>query len=83
VPDAAQLVGLDLAELVSRAAELAGQTGAAPRAVELARWAVEIVGGSDPLRAASLHESLGGYLDASGRTDACLAAFERAVEVAG
>jgi DNA-binding CsgD family transcriptional regulator/tetratricopeptide (TPR) repeat protein len=81
VPDAAQLVGHDLAELCSRAAELAGQTGAAPRAVELTLRAIELVGGSDPLRAASLHESLGAYLDASGRTDACLAAFERAVEL--
>ena len=81
VPDAARLVGLDLAELCSRAAELASQTGTAPRAVELARRAIELVGGSDPLRAASLHESLGVYLDASGHTDACLAAFERAVEL--
>ncbi len=81
VPDAARLVGVDLAELCSRAAELAGQTGAAPRAVELARRAIELVGGSDPLRAARLHENLGVYLDASGRTDACLAVFERAVEL--
>ena len=81
VPDAPGLVGLDLAELCAWAAELASQTGAAPRAVELARRAIELVGGRDPLRAASLHESLGVYLDASGRTDACLAAFERAVQL--
>ena len=44
VPDAPELAGLDLAELCSWAAELAGQTGAAPRAVELARRAIELVG---------------------------------------
>ena len=49
--------GLDLAELCSWAAELASQTGAAPRAVELARRAIELVGESDPLRAALLHET--------------------------
>ncbi len=35
VPDAAELAGLDLAELCAWAAELASQVGAAPRAVEL------------------------------------------------
>ena len=43
VPDAAELVRLDLAELCSWAAELADQTGAAPRAVELAQQAIELV----------------------------------------
>ena len=47
------------------------QTGAAPRAVELARRAIELVGESDPPRAALLHESLGRYLHASGRGDDC------------
>ena len=81
VPDAADLVWLDLAELCSWAAELAGQAGAAPRAVELARRAIELVGEGDPLRAALLHERLGRYLHASGRGDAALPAFERAVEL--
>ncbi len=81
VPDAAELVRLDLAELCSWAAELADQTGAAPRAVELARQAIELVGDSDPPRAALLHESLARYLHASGRGDAGLAACERAVEL--
>jgi DNA-binding CsgD family transcriptional regulator len=79
VPDAAELVALDLAELCSRAAALAWQTGAAPRAVELARRAIELVGDSDPVRAALLHENLARYLHASGRGDAALAAWERAV----
>ena len=35
VPDAAELAGLDLAELCAWTAELASQVGAAPRAVEL------------------------------------------------
>ena len=55
VPDAAELVRLDLVELCSWAAELANQTGAAPRAVELARSAIAYVGEGDPLRAAVLH----------------------------
>ena len=81
VPAAAELTGLDLAELNSRSAELASQTGAAPRAVELEQRAVELVGDGDPLRAARLHENLGRYLHARGSTDAALHAFERAVEL--
>jgi DNA-binding CsgD family transcriptional regulator len=82
VPDAAELVGLDLAGLCARAAEAAWNTGAAPRAVELAQQAIELVSDSDPLRAALLHEGLGRYLHDSGRGDAALAAVERAVELA-
>ena len=73
--------GLDLAELCSWAAELASQTGAAPRAVELARRAIELVGEGDPLRAALLHERLGATSTRAAATDAALAAFERAVEL--
>jgi DNA-binding CsgD family transcriptional regulator/tetratricopeptide (TPR) repeat protein len=82
VPEAAELVRLDLAGLCSWAAELAWNTGAAPRAVELAQQAIELVGDSDPLRASLLHEGLGRYLHDSGRGDAALAAVERAVELA-
>ena len=72
VPDAAELVGLDLAELCAWAAELAGQSGAAPRAVELARRAIELVGDDDPHRAALLHVRLGEYLlDDRQRRAAC------------
>ena len=81
VPDAAELAGLDLAELCTWTAELAGEVGAAPRAVELGRRAIELVGAEDPHRAALLHVRLGEYLYAAGSTDALLAAFERAVEL--
>jgi DNA-binding CsgD family transcriptional regulator/tetratricopeptide (TPR) repeat protein len=79
VPEATELVRLDLAGLCSWAAELANQTGAAPRAVELAQQAIELLGEGDPARAALLHERLGSHLHASGRGDAALAAYERAV----
>jgi DNA-binding CsgD family transcriptional regulator/tetratricopeptide (TPR) repeat protein len=79
VPDAADLAGLDLAGLCSWAAELASHTGAAPRVVQLARRAIELVGEGDSPRAALLHERLGRYLHASGQGDAALPALERAV----
>jgi tetratricopeptide (TPR) repeat protein len=79
VPDAAGLVRVDLAELCSWAAELASQTGAAPRAVQLAQQAIELVSERDPLRAARLYDRLGRYLHESGRTDAALSAFEHVV----
>ena len=81
VPEAAELVKVDLAELCSWAAELASQTGAAPRAVELGQRAIELVGDGDRLRAALLHERLGRYLFESGAGDTFLAALERAVEL--
>jgi DNA-binding CsgD family transcriptional regulator/tetratricopeptide (TPR) repeat protein len=81
VPDAAELAELDLAELCTRTAELASQIGAAARAVELGRRAIEAVGERDPHRAALLHVRLGEYLAQTGREDACLAAVERAVEL--
>ena len=51
VPDATAVAGLDLAELSSWAAQRALQTDAAPRAVELGRRAVALVGDADPVRA--------------------------------
>ncbi len=48
VPDAAELAGLDLAELCTWTAELASHVGAAPRAVELGRQAIELVGYGRP-----------------------------------
>jgi DNA-binding CsgD family transcriptional regulator/tetratricopeptide (TPR) repeat protein len=81
VADAAELVRVDLAELCSWAAELASQTGAAPRAVELVQRAIELVGDGDRLRAALLYERLGRYLFESGGGDTFLAALERAVEL--
>ena len=66
VPGAAGLTGLDLAGLCSWAAELASQTGASPRAAELARRAIELTGDDDPPRATLLHVRLGVYLYANG-----------------
>src|SRR6185437_12398482 len=82
VPDAAALTGLDLAGLCSWAAELASQTGASPRAAELAQRAIELAGDQDPAGTALLHVRLGVYHYANGSNDAGLAAFERAVELA-
>jgi DNA-binding CsgD family transcriptional regulator len=81
VPDAAEHAGVDLAELCTWTAELASQTGAAPRAVELGRRAIELAGAEDKRRAGMLHVRLGEYLHATGSSDALLAAFERAVEL--
>ena len=81
VPDAPTLAGDDLAGLCARAAQLASQVGAAPRAVELARQAISLVGQGEARRASRLHARLGEYLYESGDV-AGLAAFERAVELA-
>jgi DNA-binding CsgD family transcriptional regulator/tetratricopeptide (TPR) repeat protein len=82
VPDARELVGSELDELCAWAAEVASQTGEAPRAVELTRRAIELVGESDRLGAAVLHQRLGRYVFESGAGDTFLAEFERAVELA-
>jgi DNA-binding CsgD family transcriptional regulator/tetratricopeptide (TPR) repeat protein len=79
-PNPAELVKVDLTELCSWAAELASHVGAAPRAIELARRAIELVGAKDPRRAALLHVRLGEYLYEIGSNDAALATLERAVE---
>jgi DNA-binding CsgD family transcriptional regulator/tetratricopeptide (TPR) repeat protein len=81
VPDAAELAGLELADLCAWTGELAGLVGAAPRAVELAQRAIELVGAHDPHRAALLHVGLGEYLLEIGSKEGLLAAFERAVEL--
>jgi tetratricopeptide (TPR) repeat protein len=77
-----ELVGLSLEELCTWTAELASQTGDAPRAVELTRRAIELVGESDGLHASLLHQRLGRYLFESGSGDTFLAALERALELA-
>jgi DNA-binding NarL/FixJ family response regulator len=82
VPDAAELTGHDLAELCFQAAELAGETGAASRAVELVRRAIDLVGPGDPHRAVPFNVRLGEYLMATGSHEAGLAALERAIELA-
>jgi ATP/maltotriose-dependent transcriptional regulator MalT len=80
VPSAAELVGLDLAALLAWSAEVADETGAGPRAVELVRRAIALVA-DDPARAALLNESLGRFLIASGSYEAALAAFRNAVDL--
>jgi DNA-binding CsgD family transcriptional regulator/tetratricopeptide (TPR) repeat protein len=82
VPDAADLVGLDVSELCAWAARFASETGAAPRAVELTRRAIELVGSEHSHRAALLEIDLGEYLYELGDDDAAFAALERAVEIA-
>ena len=81
VPGASELVQVDLAELCSWAAALASQTGAGPRAVELVRRAIELVGTDDLHRAALLHVGLAEYLYEVGGNEPELAALERAVEL--
>ena len=81
VPGAAELVRVDLVDLHAWEAELASQTGAAPRAVDFVRRAIDLVEREDPLRAPRLYERLGQYLHESGKTDAALAAFERGVDL--
>ncbi len=79
VPDAAELVRVELVDLLFWAAELASQTGKAPRAVELARGAIELQ--DDRHRAALLYVRLGEYLLEIGRNHDALAALRRAVEI--
>ncbi|HEV8460609.1 MAG TPA: LuxR C-terminal-related transcriptional regulator, partial [Gaiellaceae bacterium] len=82
VPDATALAGVDLAELCAWAAAVASDIGAAPRAVELARRSIDLVGAGAPHRAAFLTVRLGEYLYEVGRDDEALAALERAVALA-
>jgi DNA-binding CsgD family transcriptional regulator/tetratricopeptide (TPR) repeat protein len=81
VPGAAGLTRLDLAGLCAWTAELASQTGTAPRAIDLTQKAIDLVEEGDSLHAARLYDRLGRYLHESGRTDAALSAFERAIEL--
>ena len=79
VPDAADLVQVDLAGLSFSAAEAAWNTGAAPRAVEFAR---RQAGRRRRPPARALPAEPRRYLHDSGRGGAALAAIERAVELA-
>jgi DNA-binding CsgD family transcriptional regulator/tetratricopeptide (TPR) repeat protein len=81
VPEAAELVKLELAELCSWTAELTSGTGSAPRAVELQRRAIDLVRGGDRRRAALLYARLSRYLYECGEDDAGLAALGQAVEL--
>jgi DNA-binding CsgD family transcriptional regulator/tetratricopeptide (TPR) repeat protein len=81
VPEAAELAKLALAELCSWTAELASSTGSAPRAVELQRRAIDLVGEGDRRGAALLYARLSRYLYECGKDDAGLAALGHAVEL--
>ncbi len=78
VVNAADLVPIDRGELCAWAAELASNTGAGPRAVELTELAIDEAAG-DPPRVAHLYGRLGRYLHESGHTDAALAACQQMV----
>jgi ATP/maltotriose-dependent transcriptional regulator MalT len=82
VPAAAELTGIDLADLCARSARLAGHAGAAPRAVELVRRAIDLTRPDRLLRLADLHVLLGEYLFQLGDNDAGLAALRDAVDLA-
>ena len=82
VPDAAELAGLDLAELCSWAAELASQTGAAPRAVELGAASDRARRRGRPApRGAPARAPRPSTCTRPAANDAALAALERAVEL--
>ncbi|MBV8912123.1 MAG: AAA family ATPase, partial [Acetobacteraceae bacterium] len=81
VLDAAGRARIDLAGLCSWAAEVASYVGAVPRAIELARRAIELAGTRDPQRAALLHVGLGEYLYQIGDDHSARAALKRAVEL--
>ena len=79
VPGADEIAGLELAEVCTWGARLASHVGAAPRAVELTRRAIELTPADPPNRLALLHVRLGQYLRETGQDPAALAAVERAV----
>ena len=81
VPAAAEIAGLELAEVCAWAAQLADQIGAAPRAVVLARRAIELTPDESWQRVALLHVRLGEYLYGTAEDSASLDARARAVAV--
>ena len=81
VPDSRERPDTDLWSVSAWAAELASLVGAAPRAVELARRAIEQIPADQPHRAGLLHVRLGQYLHEAGHTDAALRALTKAVDV--
>ena len=81
VPDAAEQTGVDLVDALAETAALAAETGAAPRAVELVRQALQQVPPEQTDRLVLLHISLADYLHQSGRTDWSLETIQQAVEL--
>jgi len=79
VPDASQAAGLDLVDLLTRAAEAVAFSGAAQRAVELVEDALgRVDADAEPVRAAELLAGLGDHRRVAGDEVGALAAFERA-----
>jgi DNA-binding CsgD family transcriptional regulator len=82
VPNAEQVVELELWSLLAWAAELTHLTGHPSRAAELARRAIELAGAAADLAAAArLHERLGTYVTATGDLESAVVACARAVEL--
>jgi DNA-binding CsgD family transcriptional regulator/tetratricopeptide (TPR) repeat protein len=82
VPDAQQRAGTDLISILRWAAQLAGETGAGGRAVQLARQAITLVDTQQqPLQAALLHVRLGEYLHQIGRTQDMIPSMQKAVDI--
>jgi ATP/maltotriose-dependent transcriptional regulator MalT len=81
VPDSRERPDTDLSSVSAWAAELASLVGAAPRAVELARRAIDLIPVDEPHRAGLLRVRLGQYLHEAGHTDAALRALTKAVDV--
>jgi len=81
VPDAVERAGMELAALLTWAAELADLTGNAPRAAQLARRAIDLVGVGDEVRAGLLYERLAAYLMVQGDIVGGVAAFRHAAEL--
>jgi tetratricopeptide (TPR) repeat protein len=82
VPDAEALAGLERAEVLAWAAELAFHVGDAAGAAARARRAIGLLDvDTEPLQVALLHERLGSYLFPAGDRDGGLAAFRRAADL--
>ena len=79
VPDAEEIAGITLVELLQRAAERANLAGEPQRAAALARQALEHV--ADPRGAGLMRERLGRYLWLSGRDTDALEEYRHAVEL--
>jgi DNA-binding CsgD family transcriptional regulator/tetratricopeptide (TPR) repeat protein len=73
VPDASTRIGMDLVELLRSTAESAQLAGAAPRAVELARKALDLFDeAEDPIRAGLIHSRLGYFRWVTGESQAMI-----------
>ena len=81
VPDSRERPDTDLSSVCAWAAELASLVGAAPRAVELARMAIDLIPADEPHRVGLVRVRLGQYLHEAGHTDAALRALTKAVDV--